>query len=158
MKFLIQRVTSAEVSVLRDTGLRETVGSIGKGFLVLIGISDSDNTEIADKLIHKLVNLRIFQDEQGKTNLNIDAVDGSMLLISQFTLYADCKHGNRPSFTEAGNPKDAENLYNYIVDKCREKLEAGETKRIATGEFGGDMSVSLVNDGPFTIILDSRDL
>ena len=150
MKFVIQRVTSAQVEV---EGKLE--GKIDLGYLVLIGVCNSDTEEIADKLVHKLVNLRIFQDDQGKTNLNIDAVDGKMLLISQFTLYADCKHGNRPSFTNAGNPEMAEALYDYIVEKCKAIL--GE-ERVETGVFGGDMKVSLLNDGPFTIVLDSEEL
>lgn len=150
MKFVIQRVTSAQVEV---EGKLE--GKIDLGYLVLIGVCNSDTEDIADKLIHKLVNLRIFQDDQGKTNLNIDAVDGKMLLISQFTLYADCKHGNRPSFTNAGNPEMAEALYDYIVTKCKSIL--GE-ERVETGVFGGDMKVSLLNDGPFTIVLDSAEL
>ena len=150
MKFVIQRVTSAGVEIEG-----KTVGKIDSGFLVLIGVCNSDTEEIADKLIHKLVNMRIFEDEQGKTNLNIDAVNGKMLLISQFTLYADCKHGNRPGFSNAGNPEMAEKLYDYIVDKCKGIL--GE-ERIETGVFGGDMKVSLLNDGPFTIILDSEEL
>ncbi len=175
--------------------------SIGPGFVVLIGISQEDVelffgnktdeqssgkasnkfeiacSTVADKMIHKLVNMRIFDDENGKTNLNIDAVNGEMLLISQFTLYADCKHGNRPSFTNAGDPARAEKLYNYIVDKTRELLDGnkpsdkGKTNdnsitqdnktsdsRIKTGEFGADMKVSLINDGPFTIILDSSEI
>lgn len=149
MKFVIQRVTQARVEI---DG--EAVGAIENGYLVLIGISKDDNQEVADKLIKKLVNLRIFEDENGKTNLNIDAVSGKLLLISQFTLYADCKHGNRPSFTDAAGPDIAEALYNYIVVECKGSL--GED-RVQQGVFGGDMKVSLVNDGPFTIVLDSRD-
>lgn len=175
MKFVVQRVSSASIDI-RDAAFRgsehaaanENTGvvvtrSIGTGFVVLIGISQEDvelffggNSTVADKMIHKLVNLRIFDDENGKTNLNIDAVNGEMLLISQFTLYADCKHGNRPSFTNAGDPGHAEKLYNYIVDKCRELLDGDS--RIKTGEFGADMKVSLTNDGPFTIILDSQEI
>lgn len=157
MKFVIQRVESAKVDVKRENEI-ETVGAIDKGFLVLIGISNQDDESVADKLIHKLLNLRIFQDSEGKTNLNIDAVEGKLLLVSQFTLYADCKHGNRPSFTNAGSPEEAERLYNYIVEKCMEALNKDGLSRVETGEFGGDMSISLVNDGPFTIILDSEKL
>ena len=154
MKFVIQRVNSAKVEII-DNGSSRVPGEIRKGFLVLIGVSQEDDETVADKLIHKLVNLRIFEDDNGKTNLNIDAVNGEMLLVSQFTLYADCKHGNRPSFTDAGSPDRAEELYEYIVSQCRDKLG---NNRIATGEFGADMQVNLVNDGPFTIILDSEKL
>ena len=186
MKFVVQRVSSASIDI-RNAAFRgsehaaanENTGvvvtrSIGPGFVVLIGISQEDvelffggNSTVTDKMIHKLVNLRIFDDENGKTNLNIDAVNGEMLLISQFTLYADCKHGNRPSFTNDGDPGHAEKLYNYIVDKCRELLgsksddnnmTADPSIRIKTGEFGADMKVSLTNDGPFTIILDSEEI
>lgn len=157
MKFVIQRVTSASVVVNENGEIKET-GRIDLGFVVLIGISKGDNKEIADKLVHKLINLRIFQDQEGKTNLNIEAVNGKMLLVSQFTLYADCKHGNRPSFTDAGEPKEAEALYNYIVEKCKDALNHGEESRVATGVFGGDMTINLVNQGPFTIILDSDKL
>lgn len=150
MKFVIQRVTQARVEI---DG--EAVGAIENGYVVLIGINKDDTKEVADKLIKKLVNLRIFEDENGKTNLNIDAVSGKLLLISQFTLYADCKHGNRPSFTDAAGPDIAEALYDYIVRECKGSL--GED-RVQQGVFGGDMKVSLVNDGPFTIVLDSRDL
>ncbi len=162
MRFVIQRVTSAKVEIEGNTK-----GEIQKGFLVLIGISQEDidefytrnNKAIAEKMIKKLVNMRIFEDEEGKTNLDLNAVDGEMLLISQFTLYADCKKGNRPSFIDAGEPKQAEELYNYIIEECRAALDGQNQKsRISTGEFGADMKVSLVNDGPFTIVLDSRDL
>ena len=124
-----------------------------KGFMVLIGISDSDTREIADKMIKKLIGLRIFEDENGKTNLSLKDVDGSLLLISQFTLYADCKHGNRPSFTNSMDPQRAEELYNYIADSIRPQV-----KSLGLGVFGADMQVSLINDGPFTVILDSADI
>ena len=114
MKFIVQRVCSAACRV--DD---EVTGSIQKGFMVLIGISDSDTKEIADKMIKKLIGLRIFEDEQGKTNLSLDAVGGELLLISQFTLYANCKRGNRPSFIEAGAPDMASEMYEYIIEKCR---------------------------------------
>ncbi|PWJ50795.1 D-aminoacyl-tRNA deacylase [Faecalicatena contorta] len=148
MKFVIQRVTEASV-----TTEGETIGKIEKGFLVLIGISDSDTTEIADKLIRKMTGLRIFEDENGKTNLSLSDVDGSLLLISQFTLYANCKKGNRPSFIEAGQPDMANSLYEYIIEKSKEAVPV-----VQTGSFGAEMKVSLVNDGPFTIILDSEQL
>ncbi len=145
MRFVIQRVMKADVKI---DG--ETVGAIGKGFMVLIGVSDSDTKEIADKMVKKMIGLRIFEDEQGKTNLSLDAVGGSLLLISQFTLYADCKKGNRPSFIRAGKPEMAEEMYKYIIAKCKESVETVER-----GSFGADMKVSLTNDGPFTIVLDS---
>ena len=144
MRFVIQRVKESEVRV---DG--EVLGSIGKGFMVLIGVSNSDTKEIADKMIKKMLGLRIFEDEQGKTNLSLDTVGGSLLLISQFTLYANCKKGNRPSFIEAGAP----GMYEYIIEKCKEQVETVER-----GQFGADMKVSLINDGPFTIILDSDNL
>ena len=116
MKFVIQRVTEASVRVESDI-----VGSIGRGYLVLIGAADSDTTEIADKMINKLINLRIFEDENGKTNLNLESVDGELLIVSQFTLYADCRKGNRPSFTDAGSPDMAEKLYEYIISECKKR-------------------------------------
>ena len=127
--------------------------TIGKGFMVLIGVADSDTKEIADKMVKKMTGLRIFEDEEGKTNLSLDAVGGELLLISQFTLYANCKKGNRPSFVEAGKPDMAEELYEYIISKCKEQIPVVER-----GMFGADMKVSLVNDGPFTIVLDSDRL
>ena len=148
MRFVIQRVTEAQVDVNGAT-----IGKIGKGFLVLIGVSREDNRAIADKLVKKLIGLRIFEDAEGKTNLSLADVGGSLLLVSQFTLYADCKKGNRPSFIHAGAPDEAEALYEYIIERCRENVPIVET-----GSFGAEMKVSLVNDGPFTIILDDRDL
>lgn len=148
MKFLIQRVTEANVRV--DS---EVIGQIQNGFLVFIGISQNDTQEIADKMVHKLLNLRIFEDEAGKTNLNLAAVNGSLLLISQFTLYADCRHGNRPSFINAGKPDIANSLYEYIIARCKETVPIVER-----GSFGADMKISLINDGPFTIMLDSEEL
>ena len=148
MRFVIQRVTEASVTV---DG--ETVGSIGRGLLVLIGISGTDTKETADRMIRKMLNQRIFEDAQGKTNLSLDAVNGSLLLISQFTLYANCKKGNRPSFIEAGSPEMAEALYDYILESCRMTVPSA-----AGGVFGAEMQVRLVNDGPFTIILDSDRL
>lgn len=131
----------------------EVIGQIQKGFLVFIGVSQNDTQEIADKMVHKLLNLRIFEDAEGKTNLNLDAVNGSLLLISQFTLYADCRHGNRPSFINAGKPDMANALYEYIIAKCRETIS-----NVQQGAFGADMKISLINDGPFTIMLDSDEI
>ena len=148
MKFVIQRVNHAEVKV---DG--EIVGKIGKGFLVLIGVGREDTKEDADWYLKKLLGLRIFEDENGKTNLSLADVNGELLLVSQFTLYANCKKGNRPSFIEAGSPEKANALYEYIIKKCRESVE-----RVETGRFGADMKVSLLNDGPFTIVLDSEKL
>ena len=148
MRFVIQVVSEANVKIDGDIK-----GSIGRGFMVLIGVGQDDNEQIADKMVSKLLGLRIFPDENGKTNLSLENVGGELLLISQFTLYADCRKGNRPSFIKAGAPDEANRLYEYIVAKCREKVP-----RVDTGEFGADMKVSLVNEGPFTIILDSDEL
>ena len=148
MKFLIQRVKQASVSTEA-----QTIGKIGKGFLVFIGVSQEDTQEIADKMIRKLLGMRIFEDENGKTNLSLADVSGQLLLISQFTLYADCKKGNRPSFIKAGNPELAENLYEYIVSECKKKIPI-----VQTGSFGANMEVTLLNDGPFTIIRDSSEI
>ena len=148
MKFMIQRVLESQVAVEG-----QVIGQIGKGFLVLIGVGQNDTKEIADKLVKKMTGLRIFEDGNGKTNLSLADVGGELLLVSQFTLYANCKKGNRPSFTDAGPPDLAEELYAYIVDKCKESVPV-----VQTGSFGADMKVSLVNDGPFTIILDSEQL
>ena len=148
MRFVIQRVTEASVTIDGEIS-----GKIGKGYLVLIGVADTDTKEIADKMIRKMIGLRIFEDEQGKTNLSLADVDGGLLLVSQFTLYANCKSGNRPSFIEAGKPDMANEMYEYIIEKCRESVE-----EVQTGEFGADMKVQLLNDGPFTILLDSDQL
>lgn len=148
MRFLIQRVNQARVTI-NDT----IVGAIDRGLCVFVGISDTDTQEIADKMLRKLINLRIFNDENDKTNLNLSSVDGELLIISQFTLYADCKHGNRPSFIDAGKPDMAMNLYEYIISKCKESVP-----KVEHGEFGAAMKVSIVNDGPFTIWLDSDTL
>ena len=148
MKFVIQRVNNASVTIDE-----KIVGKINKGFLVLIGVSNDDTKEIADKMIKKLVGMRIFDDENGKTNLALADVDGELLLVSQFTLYANCKKGNRPSFINAGAPDMANEMYEYIIGKCREQV-----KVVETGEFGADMKVKLENDGPFTIVLDSEQL
>jgi len=148
MRFVIQRVSHASVTVDGNV-----VGKIDKGFLVLIGISQDDTTEIADKLVKKMMGLRIFEDENGKTNLSLDDVNGSLLLVSQFTLYADCKKGNRPSFTNAGKPDMASGLYEYIIAESKKA-----NLNVQCGIFGADMKVELLNDGPFTIILDSVEL
>ena len=148
MKFVIQRVTHASVTVDRDV-----LGKIEKGFMVLIGIEDSDTQAVADKMISKMLGLRIFEDEEGKMNLALKDVGGGLLLISQFTLYADCKRGNRPSFVKAGKPDMAEPMYEYIIEKCREQI-----KNTQKGQFGTDMKVELLNDGPVTIVLDSHEL
>lgn len=148
MRFVIQRVTDS--SVVIDG---ETVGKIGKGYLVLIGVSATDTEAVADKMVKKMIGLRIFEDENGKTNLSLADVGGSLLLVSQFTLYANCRKGNRPSFIEAGSPDRAEALYEYIIAECRKSVPD-----VQTGRFGAEMKVSLVNDGPFTILLDSETL
>ena len=148
MKFVIQVVSQGKVEI--DGAVR---GEIGKGYVVLIGVAQEDTKEIADKMVSKMLGLRIFPDENGKTNLSIRDVDGALLLISQFTLYADCRHGNRPGFTTAGKPDMAEPMYEYIISKCRE-----EGIPVEQGEFGADMKVSLVNEGPFTIVLDSAEI
>lgn len=148
MKLVIQRVLSADVSV---DGL--VVGKIDKGFLVLVGICNEDTEQIADKMLKKLIGLRIFEDSEGKTNLNLEAVSGGILMVSQFTLYADCKKGNRPSFTRAGEPAKAKQLYEYMLTECKKQVPMVEC-----GIFGADMKVSLVNDGPFTVVLDSDEI
>lgn len=148
MKFVIQRVKEASVSVDGDR-----IGRIGKGFLVLIGIAGSDDQTVADRMIKKMIGLRIFEDAQGKTSLSLKDVAGELLLVSQFTLYANCRKGNRPSFTEAGDPETAVRLYEYIIKECRKSVPV-----VQTGRFGAEMEVGLINDGPFTIILDSDKL
>lgn len=148
MRFLVQRVSEAKVAV--DGRI---IGSIGEGFLVFLGISGTDTAEIADKMVKKLIGLRIFKDENGKINLDLKTVGGELLLISQFTLYADCRKGNRPSFVNAGSPEMANSLYQYIIEKCRSEIAVVEE-----GSFGADMKVSLTNDGPFTVLLDSDEI
>ena len=148
MRFVIQRVSRASVTVEG-----KKIGAIAKGFLVFIGVCSEDSRETADKMVKKLLGLRIFEDEQGKTNLDLASVGGGLLLISQFTLYADCRKGNRPSFIRAGDPDTAKQLYDYVIEACRTKVE-----QVEQGEFGADMKVELVNDGPFTILLDSEQL
>ena len=148
MKFVIQRVKHASVTVDGDV-----IGKVGRGYMVLIGVCDADDEAVADKMVDKMIKLRINKDAEGKTNLSLADVDGGLLLVSQFTLYANCKKGNRPSFIEAGSPEHANALYEYIVEKCRERVPVVET-----GSFGAEMAVELLNDGPFTIILDSEKL
>lgn len=148
MKLVIQRVLEASVAVEG-----EIISKINKGFMVLIGVGQNDTTEVADRMIKKMVGLRIFEDQNGKTNLSLADVEGALLLISQFTLYANCKKGNRPSFIQSGSPELAEELYEYIIQKCRQLVPD-----VQQGSFGADMKVSLVNDGPFTIILNSDEL
>ncbi len=148
MRMLVQRVNRAQVSV--DGSV---TGKIGRGFLVFLGISQQDSKEIAEKMVRKLVGLRIFRDENEKINLDLKAVDGELLIISQFTLYADCRRGNRPSFVNAGAPDMAEELYQYVLQLCREEIPV-----VQEGIFGADMKVSLENDGPFSIWLDSEEV
>ena len=148
MKFVIQRVKQASVKVEGSV-----IGEIEKGYLVLIGVSDKDTEAVADKMIKKMIGLRIFEDAEGKTNLSLADVGGSLLLVSQFTLYANCKKGNRPSFIEAGAPDKANQLYEYIIEESKKSVSV-----VQTGSFGAEMEVSLINDGPFTILLDSEML
>lgn len=144
MKFVIQRVKNASVEVDK-----KLVSEIKNGFLVLIGITHNDTKETADYLINKLINLRVFEDENGKLNLSLNQINGELLLVSQFTLYGDCSRGNRPSFTEAAEPKYANELYEYILDECKKQVEV-----VKSGIFGAHMQVSLTNDGPVTIIME----
>ena len=147
MRLLVQRVSSAQVDV--DS---KTVGKINNGFLVLIGVTHTDTREIADYLVKKLCNIRVFKDENSKMNLSIKDVDGELLIVSQFTLYADCQHGNRPSFVNSAKPDMANELYKYFVEKCKREVE-----KVETGIFGADMKVSLLNDGPVTIMLEKEN-
>ena len=144
MKFIIQRVSKAQVKVQN-----KTVGKIEKGFMVLIGITHQDTKQTADYLVNKLINLRVFQDKNDKMNLSLKDINGSLLLVSQFTLYANCQSGNRPSFTEAAKPEVANKLYEYIITKCKQEIP-----NVQTGVFGADMQIDLTNDGPVTIILE----
>ena len=148
MRAVLQRVTHASVKV---DG--ETIGEIGNGFLILLGVAEEDNEAAADKLADKICKLRIFQDRDGKTNLSLADVAGELLVVSQFTLYADCHKGNRPSFIEAGAPDMAEELYEYMIQEAQKTVPVVEH-----GVFGADMKVALVNDGPFTILLDEHIL
>ena len=146
MKLVIQRVSRASVTVRG-----EIIGRIDQGYLVLVGVGQNDTKEDADRLVRKMIGLRIFSDENGKINKSLKDVDGQLLLVSQFTLYADCRHGNRPGFTEAGEPAKARELYEYVIETCRREIPVVEQ-----GEFGAEMKVELVNDGPFTLLLDSE--
>ena len=148
MKIVIQRVSSASVEIEG-----KTVGKIGKGYLVLLGIGHEDNEKTCDRFLSKLLKMRIFEDENGKTNLSIFDVSGELLIVSQFTLYADLKGQNRPGFTKAAGPEEAERLYDYFVCEARKSVQ-----KVETGEFGADMNVSLTNDGPFTIVLDETQV
>lgn len=148
MRTVVQRVTHASVKV---DG--QMIGEIGKGFLILLGVAEEDDEAIADKMADKICRLRIFEDENGKTNLSLADVGGEILVVSQFTLYADCKKGNRPSFVKAGNPEKANRLYEYFMQRCETHVQT-----VQHGQFGADMKVELLNDGPFTLMLDSREL
>ena len=148
MKFVIQRVSHASVTV--DD---KVIGKIGRGYMVLVGVSEEDDEAMADKMVDKMIKLRINEDAEGKTNLSLADVGGELLMISQFTLYANCRKGNRPSFIEAGSPEHANALYEYILERCREQVPVVEK-----GAFGEHMKVELLNNGPFTIILDSATL
>ena len=148
MKFVIQRVTAASCTVEGTV-----TGAINDGFCVFIGVAENDTRQIADKMIQKLIGMRIFSDENDKINLSLHDINGSLLLISQFTLYANCRKGNRPSFTDAGKPDMANEMYEYIIAECKKKIS-----NVQTGIFGADMKLEIHNDGPFTIILDSEDL
>ena len=148
MRFVIQRVQRASVTVEN-----KVIGKIDRGYMILIGVCDADDEAVADKMVDKMIKLRINEDAQGKTNLSLADVGGGLLLISQFTLYANCKKGNRPSFVEAGSPDKANALYEYIIDRCRQIVPVVEK-----GAFGEHMKVELLNDGPFTIVLDSDKL
>lgn len=148
MRAVIQRVERASVAI---DG--QTVGSIGRGYLILLGVGHGDTRATAQKLWNKIFALRINDDENGKTNLSLESIQGDVLVVSQFTLYADCRHGRRPSFTDAGAPDMANELYEHFVSLAR-----ADVPRVETGRFGADMKVSLVNDGPFTIVLDTDDL
>lgn len=148
MKFVIQRVSHAKCEV--DN---EITGEIREGFCVFIGVSDTDTREIADKMLRKMLGLRIFPDENGKTNRSLRDVNGSLLMISQFTLYADCRKGNRPSFINAGNPELANELYEYLIAQAKKEIPD-----VQCGSFGADMNISLCNQGPFTIVLDSEEI
>ncbi len=148
MRIVIQRVKQASVTVEGTC-----IGQIGKGLLLFIGIGREDTKAIVDKYINKIIKLRIFADEQGKTNLSLLDIRGEVLAISQFTLYADCKKGNRPNFLQAAGPDQAVELYHYFLEECKKRLGKAEA-----GEFGADMMVESVNDGPFTIVLDDDTL
>ena len=149
MKAVIQRVKCSKVDIEE-----KTVGEINQGFMILLGVVEGDTREDADKLLKKVPFLRVFEDENGKMNLSCLDVDGEVLVISQFTLAADCSHGRRPSFTNAAAPSEAIPLYEHFI----EGMKKAGIKKVETGEFGADMQVHLINDGPVTIILDSQEL
>ena len=148
MRVVLQREKHASVQV--DGAV---IGEIGQGFLILLGVSDRDDEKTADQMADKICRLRIFEDENGKTNRSLADVGGSVLVVSQFTLYADCRKGNRPGFTGAGSPEEANRLYEYFTERCKAHVE-----HVEHGEFGADMKVELLNDGPFTLMLDSEEL
>lgn len=147
MRVVLQRVTKASVKV---DG--ETIGAIGNGFLVLLGVAETDTETVADRMADKICKLRIFEDADGKTNLSLADVGGELLVVSQFTLYADCHKGNRPSFIKAGSPARAEQLYEYFTEQCRQYVP-----KVEHGRFGADMKVELLNDGPFTLMLEADE-
>jgi D-tyrosyl-tRNA(Tyr) deacylase len=146
MKIVLQRVSRAGVIIEN-----KLTANIGKGYLILLGVSNADTEKNADKLADKISKLRIFEDENSKTNLSIADVDGEVLIVSQFTLYVDCKKGNRPSFANAGSPDEAKRLYEYFIKICKNKF-----KKVEHGVFGASMRVELTNDGPFTIVLEDE--
>lgn len=147
MRIVIQRVKQADVKIEQ-----KIVGKIGKGYLILLGIGKEDTDEILQKYVDKIVKMRIFADDEGKTNLSLKDVNGQVLVVSQFTLYADCRKGNRPNFLLAKEPEEANRMYEKFVELMREQIDV-----VQTGEFGADMEVSLVNDGPFTIVLEDLE-
>ena len=154
MKFIIQRVSHADVAIKSENGLYgEPVGQIGAGFLVLVGVGSNDTEAVAAKMVKKMLGLRIFADAEGKSNLDIKSVGGELLIISQFTLYADCKKGHRPSFIEAANADLANQLYQFVIAACKKEIEIVEA-----GVFGASMRISMVGEGPFTVVLDSEEL
>ena len=144
MKVVIQRVNHASVTVEGTC-----IGKIQKGFLIFLGVGMEDTKELCDRFVDKIVKMRIFEDEAGKTNLALNDVGGELLIVSQFTLYADCRKGNRPNFIQAAKPDQANELYEYFINECKKRVDVVET-----GEFGADMKIALENDGPFTIVLD----
>ena len=153
MRALVQRVTSGQVDVRDADGKIRTTGKIGPGMVVLFGVSIEDKLETAAKLADKCAALHCFEDENGKINLDIKQTGGQIIVVSQFTLYADCRKGNRPSFTNAGKPDEASRLYDYFCEACRSRIKG----RVETGEFGADMKISLLNDGPFTVVLECEN-
>lgn len=160
MRAVVQRVSRASVSIDGHVN-----GEIGRGYLILLGVGKEDDEAVAEKLWQKIWKLRIFQDEQGKTNLDLASVGGSVLIVSQFTLFANCRKGNRPSFIDSAPPADGERLYAYFTElagmsigKADASISGAGVPHVATGVFGADMQVELVNDGPFTVVLDTDQL